>query len=871
LADPQRPGLILNAQEIAQALAGERQPQKTGNGWLTWCPAHNDDKTPSLSITKAANGKLLLNCFGGCRPEAVIAALKSLNLWPANGTVRPAGKGAMKEIPGGLTLDEFAKAKKLDPTFLAQHGLSQAQGKGGPYIVFAYRGVDGQNIPLAVRFRFSMAERPKSKTGGTPALYGLWRLCEFREGGELHLVEGESDTLTAWSYALPAVGIPGKTLLKTIDPTHFTGFHTLYVWQEPDAPELPGKVAALLPGLTVKALVPPEDIKDISEAHIKGLNVPGLMDQLKVKAQTVTSEPVPPPDPLDGTPYLIDRGCLAFLRQTKEGPIIAPLCNFVAQAQEEIVRDNGREQTREFIISGTLNTGQALPPVSVKASEFRGMAWASRTWGMKANLVAGQNAQDRVREAIQHLSRSAKERMVFTHTGWRKLNGIWCYLHGGGAIGGTQAMEVDLGSDLARYCLPDPGGPDEIREAAQASLRLMDIGPWEVTAPLLACVYLAPLADLLKLDFTLWLLGQSGALKSSLAALVMSHFGKFDRKTLPGQWSSTANALERRAFILKDALFVIDDYAPPHNAKSAHELEAKAHRVCRAAGNRAGRQRLTSDASERQTYDPRCLLLSTGEVLPTGQSLLARLFPVEVGKGQIDLARLSAAQGEKEVYPRVISAYLASLAPRLDETLEVVADLWAGYRVAAQAGRHSRVPEMIAWLAVGFELFTNFLADNGTITSDDAYDMQQRAWQVFMALGASHGKRIEGERPTLRFLNVLRELLVQGRVYIRNMAGQCPENWRELGWQDYDETAPGAEFIGWADDGVLYLMPDAAFRAVQETIRKQDEYLGLGKNSLLEALAKEGFIEPARNGENTQVKKIFGRSKRVICLYAKNL
>ena len=98
------------------------------------------------------------------------------------------------------------------------------------------------------------------------------------------------------------------------------------------------------------------------------------------------------------------------------------------------------------------------------------------------------------------------------------------------------------------YHLPEPGG----LEAAQASLRFLDIGPWEITAPLIACVYLAPFADLCKIDFSLWLYGPTGSLKSTLAALALSHFGNFSRTTLPGSWlSSTANSLEKLCLYLK--------------------------------------------------------------------------------------------------------------------------------------------------------------------------------------------------------------------------------------------------------------------------------------------------------------------------------
>ena len=64
-------------------------------------------------------------------------------------------------------------------------------------------------------------------------------------------------------------------------------------------------------------------------------------------------------------------------------------------------------------------------------------------------------------------------------------------------------------------------------------------------------------------------------------------------------------------------------------------------------------------------------------------------------------------------------------------------------------------------------------------------------------------------------------------------------------------------------------MPETALRVVNEAIRRQGDYLSLGRNDLLAALAREGFIEPGKGsqkGRNTQVKKIQGASKRVICL-----
>jgi hypothetical protein len=40
----------------------------------SFCPAHDDRNNPSLSI-KAENGRLLLHCFAGCRPEDVVSEI----------------------------------------------------------------------------------------------------------------------------------------------------------------------------------------------------------------------------------------------------------------------------------------------------------------------------------------------------------------------------------------------------------------------------------------------------------------------------------------------------------------------------------------------------------------------------------------------------------------------------------------------------------------------------------------------------------------------------------------------------------------------------------------------------------------------------
>lgn len=59
------------------------RPTRSGNGYKTLCPAH-DDHNPSLTISKNSEGKILLCCHAGCQYKEILAAtgLTATDLFP---------------------------------------------------------------------------------------------------------------------------------------------------------------------------------------------------------------------------------------------------------------------------------------------------------------------------------------------------------------------------------------------------------------------------------------------------------------------------------------------------------------------------------------------------------------------------------------------------------------------------------------------------------------------------------------------------------------------------------------------------------------------------------------------------------------------
>jgi hypothetical protein len=205
------------------------------SGWSARCPAH-DDNNNSLSISEGEDRKVLLHCHAGCTVEQIVASLgiSMRHLFVPRKEVKvKKNRRNSKERSRGLTLEEYAEAKKLPTDFLGSLEVSEIY-LGGPAIRVPY--FDHDRNPVAVRFRLSLKGdgRFRWKNHSKPIPYGLWRLKDAREAGQVTIVEGESDAQTLWFHGIPALGLPGANSWKEEWAHYLDGIGPLYVVVEPD-------------------------------------------------------------------------------------------------------------------------------------------------------------------------------------------------------------------------------------------------------------------------------------------------------------------------------------------------------------------------------------------------------------------------------------------------------------------------------------------------------------------------------------------------------------------------------------------------------------------------------------------------------------
>ena len=549
-------------------------------------------------------------------------------------------------------------------------------------------------------------------------------------------------------------------------------------------------------------------------------------------------------------PYRVIDGAFYVIQHDRDGTLTHKmLANWHAKIIREVARDDGQEIVRKLVIVGQLSNGQKLPACEVEATAFVSMNWVMQHWGTRAIITAGQSIKDKLREAIQWDSQQAENSTVYTHTGWRVIEGERVFLTTTGALG-MEGLKVDLDGNLKRYALPTKLGEVDPQAAMQASLRFLLVAPLSATFPLWGCMFLAPLAEITPLDFMLWVFGETGSMKSTLCALALCHYGDFDHKNLPESWASTDNILEKQTFIIKDAPLVIDDFAPQTSGMDTQAYERRAARLIRSIGNHSPRNRMNADTSTRSGFMARGLVISTGEQLPTGQSVLARILPVEILPKTIDVALLTQAQqAEAELYPYALAGYLLWLSQNWDEICESYAQWHREMRDSLRGEYHLRTPEMFAHVLMGIRLGLTYAAEIQAITAQEAEAKLDQAKAEMVKLAQSQNNHVCDEFPAIKFVHAIKALLAKGEFFIEGLQQAHSDN---------------AKWIGWADADFYYLQSEVTFNAVSDFFRKEGTILGLKQKALNAQLVEKGYI--MRGDKNTYV--AYHKEKRSLRVYA---
>lgn len=594
-------------------------------------------------------------------------------------------------------------------------------------------------------------------------------------------------------------------------------------------------------------------------------------------------------------------GGLMRVISKKDGLEYQPLTNFHAKIVGETTFDDGAERWAHFEIEAQVQRPRGpVRRFTVPAEEFATLDWVDQHLGALA-VIAPAASNKLIIAAIKERSiagRTVRQREVYAHLGWRRIAGRWAYLHAGGIIdteGAGGGVEVQPPARLKRYALELPTDRAEAATALAQSLGLLTIGKPEVMVPLWLTIWRALFG---RIESVLWIAGRTGTFKSEVAALAQQHFGReMDARHLPEGWASTANAIEATLFSAKDAVVVVDDYAPGTTKGSKQELEAKADRVLRGAGNGAGRGRLTADAKQRPDRPPLAQAIVTGEDTPPQHSIKARAIIVTLETGDIDKAKLSEAQrrAREGVYAKALAGFVRWLAQDYLGRVQEWRARAAAYRDQFyREGVHGRSPVAMGQLLatadlvlayaeeIGVEIPPAVLAHLGEEGDFGEGTVARRMGRILADLVAEQIGQQQQADPARLFVSTLGEALAAGRAYAVDVHTlEAPAvNAASLGWRKEtviqggitsDPWRHAGEHIGWVDlaSSHLLLNPPVAYAVVNRLLGEQGTELTKKPRTLWGELHAAGWVklvtvEAGRIRKHTHKRKIDGHAREVL-------
>ncbi len=809
--------------------------KKSNNGYTAKCPLH-DDNNNSFSICDNENGVAICNCFAGCQQSA---------LW------------------------DYFNSKLQQNDSSGQTAKKRTKNK--VIAEYEYKDQDGATVDVKRRYDnkgFSW----KRGTAKRAEILPLYNLEDILTAVDVFAVEGEKDVNT-----LKGLGYPATSTKDGFTPEnmHYLQGKNVYVIEDNDTP---GRKTAKKAATMAKAAAKHVKIVDLSSFFpalpVKGditdfIEMHGNIDELTAYITTLPDF-IPDDNETEDEKhphaaiyeniehyFISKKGVLTY----SNGDNITPVCFGSLIITEEITKYNGVDSEIYFTVEGVSLSGETLPRQTVSAADFSSLNWIIKCFGSAIVAAPTQSAKQKLLAAITLTGQQAVKRQVYTHTGYiMKDKKPLAYIHGRGAIG-LQNVICDLDYNLQRYKMTEPATDN--KKAIRASLDLIQAHELNVTYPCLAFTYLPPLMPIVEkitqeAGFLLYLQGKTQSGKSTLAALICSHYGCFTSMTPPASFTATANALNELAFILKNSILWVDDFHP-QGKKDKDKQSAVFNSLARSAGDHATRARLNANATLKHNHAPRCLFLATGETEPDlTQSGYARIFTINTNYSRSDITEIQAnaksgllSQATAGYIDFIINNYsrVCDLTEKIyNDCLTECNNIFGVCRLSCQC----------ALLLTSLKVFTIYVNISGVLDETESKNLFASGKKHILRAADNIEKQINNSDPVNLYIQSLSEILSSGQRFALDLTKRD---------RDSLSLALGTtgDFIAWCDPDFYYLEPTMCYHAVSEYLYKSDKTFNYSRQALQRELFEKGLVigDPDKQTA-TSVKTIGGKSVRVL-------
>ncbi|MFA5032265.1 MAG: CHC2 zinc finger domain-containing protein [bacterium] len=364
---------------------------------------------------------------------------------------------------------------------------------------------------------------------------------------------------------------------------------------------------------------------------------------------------------------------------------------------------------------------------------------------------------------------------------------------------------------------------DELKKAANFVLNdFLNLTSHKVTIPLLGQIALAPIRRELEIPPTvLFLEGLTGSWKTVSVKAALNFYADHHMDAGLPSISSTANAIEKMGYYIKDAPFIWDDF----------KLETKgrdAERVLQNFYDQHGRGRLQRNLQFRPEYYIRGELIVTGEEFPPNlASVLRRSLIIRCEKPLHSTAKIKKFDKNRHCLRMLMPHYIAWVQRNgisyfdgddMDQTdIAVKANLTA------------------------LKTFFAFLMDECDISEMFLDNLFKKACEILTTTSAMVKESIPLEHKEIIFMQTIWELLATKQLLLKEPVIELNEKGKKVGFIG-KQTIPDEIEGGTKEVEIICIYPTIAINEVERIT-----HVKFSKNSLGRNLKDAGYLVTTEN------------------------
>lgn len=525
------------------------------------------------------------------------------------------------------------------------------------------------------------------------------------------------------------------------------------------------------------------------------------------------------------------------------------LCNMLIIPIAQVIVTDGIHEEKYLELTGILNGIKKLPSIRVKLNDLRNSNWIENRWGIQCILYPTSKCYEKILCAIKLACKDIETKSIYKTIGWSKIRGNYLYLHGKGAIGKESSILVHESLNKFTLVVDDKASKNKVYKK---SLQLLEIAPIDVTLPLFCFTILSTVNTLLKLNnlepkFTLWLSGETGSRKTTLANLFFNTFNQHLAPEISANFKDTKTALEIKMFEYKDCVLLVDDYHPTDKLAEKKEMEDKAEFILRMYGDRIQKSRSNINLTKQREFMTRGLCAVTAEDVISVQSNMARCINVPIMKNCVDLDQLTKFQKMPLMFPTAIYNFIGWLTNFVNEKKCLPnLDLDEFREKYRNSDIHFRLIDSVWSLKYAYYLYLKYGIAIGEIDIEDIEERLEIAESIFIDLIKNQYIEMRTENPLNMYLNTIQELIISNKMSLRELG-------KEGGSQKY----------GWYDEDYYYLIPGMTYNTVLAFWAKRNKVFPLTIKKLHDQLYQMGLIEIDESSNRKCPKVTVAKGERI--------